>query len=182
MTGGKQIHLEDVGVKRKAVGHDKSEAENQANASNQADRPAESTTNSVGSTEKQKASEQLSPPKQAGPEAKRQKAEDTPDVAKGFHHETEADDSKGSQLEQPPKGKAACTFPGRTLFMPIHLSIWKCKRQPHKLVSPCRSHRAGEDCVHVPPPVSADPSAESPGFPSKRSHLVPTMVLHSLYL
>eukprot|EP00891_Asterochloris_glomerata_P000121 jgi/Astpho2/121/Aster-04586 len=84
MTGGKQIHLEDVGVKRKAISHDKSEhEENQAHAGNQADRPAESTAKPAKSTEKNTPSERMSPPEQAGPEAKRQKAEEAPAAAKG---------------------------------------------------------------------------------------------------
>ena len=96
-------------MKRKAVSHDISEQEeNQANAGNQADRPAETSTKPVRSAEKEKPNEHLSPPKQAGPEAKRQKAGNTSAVAKRGVQETEADDSKGSQLEQPPKGKAAC--------------------------------------------------------------------------
>ena len=108
MTGGKQIHLEDVGVKRKAISHDKSEQEeNQAHAGNQADRPAESLAKPVQSTEKEMPSAQKSPPKQAGPEAKRQKAEETPAAANGGDHEKEADHPKGSQLKQPPKGKPA---------------------------------------------------------------------------
>ena len=108
MTGGKQIHLEDVGVMRKAISHDKSEhEENQAHAGNQADRPAESTAKPAKSTEKNTPSERMSPSEQAGPEAKRQKAEEAPAAAKGGDRETGADHSKGSQLEPPPKGKHA---------------------------------------------------------------------------